>query len=69
MPIGRSVPTYIEVSHQGGRRAEIVLWDQSLNCRQPYDGFVKAVLGSRSTKARRETSSPVLDQDSTSTWT
>lgn len=44
-----------------------MLRDQSLNCRQPYDGFIKAVLGSRSTKGRRETSSPVLDQDST--WT
>lgn len=46
-----------------------MLRDQSLNCRRPYDGFIKAFLGSQPTKARRETSSPVLDQDSTSTWT
>lgn len=46
-----------------------MLRDQSLNCRQPYDGFIKAVLVSRSTKARRETSFPALDQDSTSAAT
>lgn len=44
-----------------------MLRDQSLNCRRPYDGFIKAVLGPQSTKARRKTSSPVLDRDSTST--
>lgn len=38
-----------------------MLQDWSLNCRQRYDGFIRLILGSRSTQARRETTSPVLD--------
>lgn len=46
-----------------------MLRGQSPNCRKSYDGFIKAALGFRSTQARRETSFPVYDKDSTSTWT
>lgn len=45
-----------------------MLRGQSLNCRQSYDGFIKAALGFRSIQARCETSLPALDNHSTRTW-